>query len=163
MSKKLSKKAKIVQSFLRERGFDFQVVELPESTRTVEDAARAIGCDVPQIAKSLIFKTKITEEPVLAIVSGSNRLDLQKVNGMLGEVIQKADADFVYGETGFAIGGVPPVGQKKAITTFIDEDLLRYDFIWAAAGTPHAVFRLDPAILEELTEGTVVDLKQQAG
>ena len=160
MSEKLSKNARRVQSFLQERGFGFQVEELPDSTRTAADAAQAIGCSVPQIAKSLIFKTSDTGEPVLAIVSGSNRLDVKKVDSILERSIEKADADYVYEQTGYAIGGVPPVGHKSSITTLIDEDLLQYEAVWAAAGTPHAVFRLEPGTLPALTGGRVADIKQ---
>ncbi|NGP87104.1 YbaK/EbsC family protein [Fodinibius halophilus] len=160
MSKQLSKNAQKIQTFLNKHGFDFEVIELPDSTRTANDAAQAIGCSVPQIAKSLIFKTKDTEEPILTIVSGSNRLDLTKAKSALDRAIQKADANFVRKHTGFPIGGVPPVGHKKTITTLIDEDLLQYDTIWAAAGTPHAVFQLPPEALKGLTKGTVKDIKQ---
>ena len=152
----LSSSAQRVQEALANLGLVLQVVELPDSTRTAGEAAAAIGCTVEQIAKSLIFKTKVTERPVLVIASGSNRVDEKKIEAVLGEKITKADADFVRQHTGFAIGGVPPVGHVEELVTLIDEDLLVFDEIWAAAGTPHAVFRLTGNELVQATQGKVV-------
>jgi prolyl-tRNA editing enzyme YbaK/EbsC (Cys-tRNA(Pro) deacylase) len=135
------------------------VVELPASTRTSAEAAQAVGCQVGQIAKSLVFKTGDTQQPILVIASGANRVDEAKIGARLGEAIEKADADFVHSRTGFVIGGVPPVGHIEALKTFIDEDLLTYEQIWAAAGTPHAVFLLQPADLVHITKGEVVRVK----
>jgi len=133
-----------------------QVVELPASTRSAQEAARAIGCQVAQIAKSLIFRGTETGRPLLVIASGANRVDEAAVGRVFGELIAKADADFVRQRTGFAIGGVPPVGHTEPLPTLIDADLLAYAEIWAAAGTPHAVFRLTPADLLRVTGGRVV-------
>lgn len=152
----LSKSAQRVQEALERLGLALQVVELPSSTRTAQEAAQAIGCDVAQIAKSLIFKTRISQRPILVIASGSNRVNEKKIAGLVGEKVAKADADFVRQFTGFAIGGVPPVGHLQPIETYIDEDLLVFDEIWAAAGTPHAVFCLTGDDLLALTEGKVV-------
>ena len=160
MPNQLSKSAQRVQNVLTEHGFSFEVTELPDSTRTAEDAAGAVGCSVPQIAKSIIFKGGETGDPVLAVVSGSNRAGIAKLTDLAGEPIQNADADFVRERTGFSIGGVSPAGHTEEIQTFIDEDLLQYEEIWAAAGTPNAVFRLQPSDLPELTGGQVVDLKE---
>ena len=135
------------------------MVELPDSTRSAAEAAEAIGCSVGQIAKSLIFKTRNREEPVLVIASGPNRVDEKKIGALVGERITKPGADFVRQHTGFSIGGVPPVGHKQPITTFIDEDLLVFDEIWAAAGTPNAVFRLTGDDLVRSTNGMVVGVK----
>lgn len=139
-------------------GLTLDVVELPASTRTAQDAADAIGCTVAQIAKSLIFRTKQSQKPVLVIASGVNRVNEKSIGQLLGEKIGKADADFVRQQTGFVIGGVPPVGHLSEITTFIDEDLLELDVIWAAAGTPNAVFRLTPDDLVRATGGQVASV-----
>jgi len=130
-----------------------------DTTRTAADAAAALDCDVAQIVKSLIFKTRKTGRPVLVLASGKNRVDTKKVQSLLGEKLGKADADFVREHTGFVIGGVPPLGHTSRMETFSDEDLLQFDTIWAAAGTPYAVFKLTPAELQEMTGGTVADVK----
>lgn len=155
MMRSLSASAQRVQDALDALGLTLEVVELPASTRTAQDAANAIGCTVAQIAKSLIFRGSQSGRPVLVIASGVNRVDEKIIGQWLGEEIGKADADFVRQETGFVIGGVPPLGHLRAIPTFIDEDLLTYDVIWAAAGTPHAVFRLTPHDLVRATGGQV--------
>ncbi len=151
--------ARRFQQILAEKGYPHQVMELPELTHTAVAAAEAVGCDVGQIVKSLIFKTRKTDRPVLVLVSGRNRVDTKKVRALLGEKIGKADADFVRAHTGFAIGGVPPVGHVSRMETFVDEDLLQYESLWAAAGTPYAMFRLTPADLLAMTGGTVTDVK----
>jgi Cys-tRNA(Pro) deacylase len=137
-------------------GDKFQVLEFDASTRTAADAAAAIGCDVAQIAKSLIFQGANNGRAVLIIASGVDRVDEKKAAAALGEPIGRADADFVRESTGFAIGGVPPVGHKSPPTVLIEESLLQFDEIWAAAGTPNAVFRLTPSDLVELTGGRTV-------
>lgn len=138
----LSPSAAKVQQALDAYGLALQVVELPGSTRTAAEAAAAVGCTVAQIAKSLIFRTARTGQPVLVIASGINRVDEKRVGELIGEPIGKADAGFVRTQTGFVIGGVPPVGHTTPLQTLVDEDLLQYTEIWAAAGTPNAVFRL---------------------
>jgi prolyl-tRNA editing enzyme YbaK/EbsC (Cys-tRNA(Pro) deacylase) len=155
----LSPNAQRVQDALTNLGLTLQVIELPDSTRSAAEAAEAIGCTVGQIAKSLIFKTRASERPVLVIASGPNRVDVKKIAALVGEKITKADADFVRKHTGFAIGGVPPVGHREPIITFIDEDLFAYDEIWAAAGTPNAVFRLTGGDLARGTGGKVAGVK----
>jgi prolyl-tRNA editing enzyme YbaK/EbsC (Cys-tRNA(Pro) deacylase) len=155
----ISTNAQKVQDALSQSGLKLQVVELPGSTRTSAEAAQAVGCQVGQIAKSLIFKTRDTQQPILVIASGANRVDETKIGARLGEPIEKADADFVRSRTGFVIGGVPPVGHIEALRTFIDEDLLPFEQIWAAAGTPHAVFPLTPADLVQITHGEVVKVR----
>jgi prolyl-tRNA editing enzyme YbaK/EbsC (Cys-tRNA(Pro) deacylase) len=159
MNSNLSDSAQRVQDALQNLGLTLHVVELPASTRTAEQAAEAIGCTVGQIAKSLLFKTIETERPILVIASGTNRVDESVIGELVGEPIEMADPDFVRETTGFAIGGVPPVGHTQAIKTFIDEDLLTYETIWAAAGTPHAVFRLSPDDLLQAADGEVVSVK----
>jgi prolyl-tRNA editing enzyme YbaK/EbsC (Cys-tRNA(Pro) deacylase) len=159
MSEKLNPSARRVQEALSAAGVACQVVELPESTRSAADAAKAIGCRVEQIVKSLVFRGRNTGRPILALVSGANRVDESKLSALASEPIAKADAEFVRQRTGYAIGGVPPVGHSQALTTFIDVDLLLHDEIWAAAGTPHAVFRLTPGELQRMTAGQVATLK----
>ena len=156
MSSRLSGSSQRVQDALREKGFGFEVVELPQSTRSAAEAAQAVGCQVAQIAKSLVFRAMESGRPVLVIASGANRVNERRVSELIGERIGKADADFVREATGFAIGGVPPVGHVRPVETLIDEDLLRYDEIWAAAGTPNAVFRLVPGELVAMTGGRLV-------
>jgi prolyl-tRNA editing enzyme YbaK/EbsC (Cys-tRNA(Pro) deacylase) len=158
MDTNLSASAQKVQDALTRLGFSMQVVELPASTRTAVEAAQAVGCDVGQIVKSLIFKGRDSGRPLLLLVSGSNRVDMEKATAAIGEVLDKADADFVRQHTGFAIGGVPPVGHTEALDTFIDVDLLQYNEVWAAAGTPNAVFRLSASDLERVIGGRVVSM-----
>jgi len=159
MTDELSASARRVQQALQAAGFALQVVELPVSTRTAAEAAQAVGCEVGQIVKSLVFKTKRTDRPVLVLVSGANRVDERRLEALIGEPLGKADADFVRQQTGFVIGGVPPVGHTQKLLTFIDEDLLGYPYLWAAAGTPHAVFRLTPEQLVQLTQGQLAAIK----
>ena len=159
MGKELSASAQKVQQALEAFGLDCQVVELPDSTRSAKEAAQAIGCNVEQIVKSLIFKGANTGRPVFIVASGPNRVNEKRIGELFSEPIEKADADFVREITGFAIGGVPPVGHANKMETFIDEDLLQYDEIWAAAGTPNAVFKLVPTDLTRMTGGKVVSIK----
>lgn len=156
----LKDSARRVQQAIEAAGFAFQVREFPASTRTSEEAAAAIGCGVAQIAKSLIFRAAESDRPVLVMASGANRVDEKAVGRLLGEKLARADADFVRARTGFAIGGVPPVGHREAPVAFIDEDLMALDEIWAAAGTPNAVFRLTPPELVALTGGTVAPVRK---
>jgi len=159
MPAKLSSSARKVQQALQAYGLSCQVVEMPQSTRTAEDAARAVGCRLGQIVKSLIFQGKQSLQPILVTVSGANRVNEKKLAGLIDEPISMADADFVREKTGFVIGGVPPVGHSRRLKVLIDEDLLQYDEIWAAAGTPRAVFKLTPQQLLRITDGQVVAVK----
>ena len=140
-------------------GPEFQVLEFEASTRTSQDAAAAIGCTVAEIAKSLIFKSA-QGRAVLVIASGVNRVDEKKVRALLGEKIGRADAEFVRDKTGYA-GGVPPVGHVTPPIVLIDEDLQRFSAVWAAAGTPNAVFKITPADLIRLTQGRVADIAKR--
>ncbi len=155
MSSDLSASARRVQETLQKHGLDCQVVELPNSTRTAPEAAAAVGCHVAQIVKSLVFRGRHTDRPILVVASGANRVNERRLGELAGEPAEKASADFVRERTGFAIGGVPPLGHAEPLLTFIDEDLLQYDEIWAAAGTPHAVFCLTPQQLTQITKGEV--------
>jgi prolyl-tRNA editing enzyme YbaK/EbsC (Cys-tRNA(Pro) deacylase) len=159
MSGKLSSSAQKIQEALEAHGVACQVVEMKETTRSAQEAADALGCQVGQIAKSLIFKGKQTNQPILVIASGPNRVNEKKVSQLVSEPLTKADADFVREHTGFSIGGVPPLGHHRALTTFIDEDLLKFTEIWAAAGTPNAVFKLTPDELQKITNGRVITVK----
>lgn len=148
-----------VQEELNKYGLELNVIEMKESTRTAQEAAETIGCQAGQIAKSLIFKGKQTNNPILVIASGTNRVNEKKIKEYIGESIVRPDAAYVLEKTGYAIGGIPPVGHKTNMNCFIDEDLLQYDEIWAAAGTPLAVFQLTPKILTDITQGKVISLK----
>jgi len=160
MASKLSDSANRVQDFLLEKGFSFEVKELPSSTRTAQEAADSIGCAVAQIAKSLVFREKETNLPVLVIASGSNQVDLAKIEKETGLKLGKADGNYVKERVGYAIGGVPPVGHNEPLETILDTALKKYEIIWAAAGTPIAVFQLKPADLEPLTNGRWLDLSE---
>jgi prolyl-tRNA editing enzyme YbaK/EbsC (Cys-tRNA(Pro) deacylase) len=154
----LSASTRRVQEALQAHGLTCHVVELAETARSARDAARAIGCRVEQIVKSLVFRGQLTQRPVLVVASGGNRVNEETLSMLVAEPIEKANAAFVRQHTGFAIGGVPPVGHAQRLTTFIDADLLQYEQIWAAAGTPHTVFPLTPADLQRLTAGQVVTI-----
>ena len=159
MAQELSSSARKVQEALQTLGMSLEVVELPGSTRTAIDAAQAVGCQVGQIVKSLVFKAGRSQRAILVLASGQNRVDEQCIEMLIGEPLGKADADFVRQHTGFVIGGVPPVAHLEKLETFIDEDLMQHQELWAAAGTPHAVFRLLPADLVKMTAGQVVRIK----
>ena len=156
----LKESARRVQAALDAHGLALKVREFPASTRTSEEAAAAVGCSVAQIAKSLVFRARESGRPVLIVASGANRVDERKVAALLGEKIERADPDFVRARTGFAIGGIPPVGHLEPPVTLLDQDLFALATIWAAAGTPNAVFELTPRDLEALTGGRVADLRK---
>jgi prolyl-tRNA editing enzyme YbaK/EbsC (Cys-tRNA(Pro) deacylase) len=160
MNNSLSNAAQKVQDALNAQGFSYQVIELPQTTRSAAEAAQAIGCQVEQIAKSIVFKTSQTGRPLLVIASGINRVDERRLSELTGEKIEKPDADYVREKTGFVIGGVPPTAHIQKLETYIDEDLLKLSEIWAAAGTPFAVFKLSPADLPGMTSGIVVAIKK---
>jgi prolyl-tRNA editing enzyme YbaK/EbsC (Cys-tRNA(Pro) deacylase) len=159
MTEALTATAQRVQDALKARGMACQVVELPASARSAAEAAQAIGCRVEQIAKSLVFRGLSTNQPVLVIVSGVNRVDEERLGELIAEPVAKADADYVRQRSGYAIGGVPPIAHVEPLACLIDEDLFQYDAIWAAAGTPRAVFRLTPGDLQRITGARVVSVK----
>jgi len=154
----ISPSMKRVQEALDRSGLSLAVVELPQSTRTAQEAADAVGCQLGQIVKSLVFRGTETETPYLVLVSGSNRADLELVGELVDEPVRMADADYVREQTGFGIGGVAPVGLQNPVRTIIDQDLLQYEGIWAAAGTPRSVFRLSPDNLLQITAGEVANI-----
>jgi len=155
----LSPSAQKIQDLLNSLGYDLTVIEHAESTRTAQEAADRAGCELGQIVKSLIFKGKASNKPILVLTSGANRVDEKRISEYAGETIGKADADFARAATGFVIGGVPPFGHIQKIETYIDEDFLQYEKIWAAAGTPNAIFELPTDALQKITEGRVVKVK----
>ncbi len=159
MPTSLSSSAQKVQDALHAQGFDLTVIEFAESTRTAQEAAERVGCTLGQIVKSLIFRGQETGKPILVLTSGSNRVDEKRLAEYTGEPVGRADADFVREATGYAIGGVPPLGHTRPMETWLDEDLLQYPVIWAAAGTPRAVFQLTPAQLQSMTGGKLVPIK----
>jgi prolyl-tRNA editing enzyme YbaK/EbsC (Cys-tRNA(Pro) deacylase) len=150
-----------VQNALAAAGVQTTVKEMPASTRTAKEAAATIGCAVAQIAKSLVFRASATDRAILVIASGTNRVNEALLSQLVGEPIERATPEFVRERTGFVIGGVPPIGHPSALPTWMDRDLLQFEKVWAAAGTPFAVFETTPADLERITGATVVDVKSK--
>jgi len=151
--------ARKVQDAARALGLDIVVREMTDSTRTAEEAAAACGVTVGQIVKSLVFVGATTGTPYLLLVSGANRVNEKGVAVHLGEKLKRPDADAVRSLTGYAIGGIPPFGHASPLATYMDRDLLQYEVIWAAAGTPKAVFRIEPAALRDAVGATVIEVK----
>ena len=152
----LSKNAQKIQDALKARHLQLEVIELDASTRTAQEAANAVGCQIGQIVKSLVFRSG--EDALLFLVSGQNQLNVARVSAELGIPVEKADADFTREKSGYPIGGVPPIAHVAPMRAFIDRDLMAFDEVWAAAGTPHAVFKLESRLLPELTGGLILDL-----
>jgi prolyl-tRNA editing enzyme YbaK/EbsC (Cys-tRNA(Pro) deacylase) len=155
----LSPSAQKIQNLLNSLGYDYTVIEHVESTRTAQEAADRAGCELGQIVKSLIFRGKTSGKPILVLTSGANRVDEKLISGYAGETISRADADFVRTVTGFAIGGVPPIGHSEKMETYLDEDFLSHQTIWAAAGTPNAIFELKTEDLQKMTMGKIIRVK----
>lgn len=139
-----------------ELGLRVEIRVMPDSTRTASEAATACGCEVGQIVKSLVFQGKSTGKPYLLLVSGANRVNEHTVEHVLGEAVARPGADFVRDATGFAIGGIPPLGHPHPMKTWMDEDLLQYETVWAAAGTPNTVFEVDPEALRAAIAAHVI-------
>jgi prolyl-tRNA editing enzyme YbaK/EbsC (Cys-tRNA(Pro) deacylase) len=156
--KPLSASAAKVQEAIASLGLVNRVFELPHPVRTAADAAAAVGCDVRQIAKSLIFMTKHSKRPVLVVTSGANRVNEETMATLVGEPLARATASFVREQTGFAIGGVPPLGHSQRLETFLDLDLMSLEEIWAAAGHPNALFRVTPEELLRMSGARVVSV-----
>jgi prolyl-tRNA editing enzyme YbaK/EbsC (Cys-tRNA(Pro) deacylase) len=148
-----------VRSAAEAAGLSIAIREMPQSTRTAADAAAACGTSVAQIVKSLIFRKAESGEPVLILVSGQNRVDEKAVKAEIGEALKRMDADDVRALTGFAIGGVAPLGSLTPLQTFIDADLLAFETVWAAAGAPYAVFEVRPKVLAEATGAKVIAVR----
>jgi prolyl-tRNA editing enzyme YbaK/EbsC (Cys-tRNA(Pro) deacylase) len=151
--------AQKVQEALRALGCECRVIEFSESTRTAQEAAQRAGCELGQIVKSLIFRGQKTGKAVLVLASGANRVDEARLSLLIGEAVCRADADFVRSVTGYVIGGVPPIGYAQTIETYLDEDLLQYQTVWAAAGTPNAIFEIPPQELLRITTAKVSPVK----
>jgi prolyl-tRNA editing enzyme YbaK/EbsC (Cys-tRNA(Pro) deacylase) len=147
-----------VREALAARGLASEVKELAASTRTAQEAAAALGCEVAQIVKSLVFRSTATDLPLLVLMSGTNRASEARLSALTGGPVARAGADFVRDRTGFAIGGVPPLGHATPLPTLIDRDLMALPVVWAAAGSPHAVFALAPDDLQRITGGRVAEL-----
>jgi prolyl-tRNA editing enzyme YbaK/EbsC (Cys-tRNA(Pro) deacylase) len=160
MTRDLKHSSQRVQDLLLNYKLDIKVIEFKELMRTSKETANVIGCEVGQIAKTLIFKGKKSEKAFCVIISGKNRLDEEKITKLIGEEIEKPDAHFVIEHTKFIIGGIPPIGYSLDDKPLIDEDLMTYQEIWAAAGTPYAVFRITPENLLKITEARVVKIRQ---
>jgi prolyl-tRNA editing enzyme YbaK/EbsC (Cys-tRNA(Pro) deacylase)/mannose-6-phosphate isomerase-like protein (cupin superfamily) len=152
----LGRSSSRVAEELRRLGATAEVREMPESTRTATDAAAAVGCAVAQIVKSLVFRSVVSDEPVLVLVSGADRVDEALLAQVVGEAVEQATGKFVRERTGYAIGGVPPVGHAQPVVTYLDEHLLDHALVWEAAGTPRAVFCIAPAELVRITSARVV-------
>jgi len=155
----LSTAAQKVQASLRELGYNYQVIEFEGSTRTAQEAAERAGCELGQIVKSMIFRGELSNKPILVLTSGANRVDEKVISSYVGEPITRAEPEFVRSVTGFAIGGVPPVGHSQVVESFLDEDFMSYEKVWAAAGTPNAIFELTPIDLQKMTGAKIVHIK----
>lgn len=160
MNKDFKHSCQKIQDLLHEYDLEIKVIEFKELVRTSKETADLIGCEVGQIAKTLIFKNKKTKKPICVILSGKNRLDESKIVKHLGQEVEKPDAHFIVEHTKFIIGGIPPMGYPLDDQPLIDEDLMRYKEIWAAAGTPYAVFRIAPQDLLKITDAKVVEIRQ---
>lgn len=143
-------------------GLSIEIRAMPQSTRTAEEAAAACGTSVAQIVKSLIFRKAESGEPVLLLVSGGNRVDQEAIKAVIGEPLKRVDADAVRALTGFAIGGVAPLGSLAPLATYMDSDLLVFDTVWAAAGAPHSVFEVAPKALAEAVGATIIPIRRDA-
>jgi prolyl-tRNA editing enzyme YbaK/EbsC (Cys-tRNA(Pro) deacylase) len=159
----LSRGSVRVAEELRRLAVATEVKEMPESTRSAAEAAAALGCDVAQIVKSLIFRSIVGDEAILVLVSGADRVDEARLAEVLGEQVERASAEFVRARTGYAIGGVPPVGHTQPIATYLDEHLLEHAVVWAAAGTPRSVFSIRPADLLRATSAQTVAVATSHG
>ena len=146
--------AQRVQDALTAAGTDARVIELPVAARTSQQAADALGIEVGQIAKSLIFRAVPSGRAVLVIAAGDRRVDEGRISALLGQSIERATPDFVREHSSFAIGGVAPLAHARPMTTFIDASLRRFGVVWAAGGTPHCVFPIAPAELVRVSGGT---------
>ncbi|MDO6386464.1 MULTISPECIES: YbaK/EbsC family protein [unclassified Uliginosibacterium] len=152
--------ARRIQQLLDEAGVSTTVVEFEQPTRTSAEAAEAVGCSVAEIAKSIVFRGKQSDQAVVVIASGENRVCEKKVAALVGETLGRADADFVRTATGYVIGGVAPLGHAQPVRLVMDADLLRFERLWAAAGTPFSVFPLSPAQLASLTGAAWSDVRK---
>ena len=156
----LPRSARRVRTALLGLGLSGDIHRLADSTRTAPEAAAAVGCELGAIVKSLVMRGVSTQAPVLALVSGDNRADVALIEAAVDEPVERPDADYVREVTGYAIGGIPPVGHPQPVRTVMDEDLLRFETVWAAAGHPHAVFPIAPAHLARAAGARVLTLAE---
>ncbi len=156
----LKDSAQRVQDALAQWHHPHPVIELEASSHTASDAATALQCEIGQIVKSLIFQGSATKLPYLLLLSGVNRVDLSKIQPLVGESVKRADPDWVKSVTGFAIGGIPPLAHAVSIQTFMDQSLFNYPILWAAAGHSHAVFQCSPEELQRMSHATLTDFRQ---
>ena len=156
----LPRSARRVQAALIELDLPADILRLDDSTRTAPEAAAAVGCEQGAIVKSLVMRGVSSGEPVLVLVSGTNRADVALIEAAFGEPVERPDAAYVREITGYSIGGIPPVGHPRILPTLLDEDLLRFETVWAAAGHPHAVFPIAPAVLADATRADVLTLAE---
>jgi prolyl-tRNA editing enzyme YbaK/EbsC (Cys-tRNA(Pro) deacylase) len=160
-SQPLSGTAQKIQTLLNELGYNYTVIEHAESTRTAQEAAERANCQLGQIVKSLVFRGRQSNKPILVLTSGANRVDEKLIGQYAQEPITRAEPEFVRAVTGFAIGGIPPIGHSQRIETYIDEDFQAYQTVWAAAGTPNAIFELKVHDLSQMTGGRFTRVKPQ--
>jgi prolyl-tRNA editing enzyme YbaK/EbsC (Cys-tRNA(Pro) deacylase) len=153
----MSKSVKRVARILEESGITAEIVEMPESTRTAEEAAQAAACELDQIAKSIVFHAETHNTAVMFVTAGGNRVDPEKASALAGEPLGKADAALIRAQTGFVIGGVAPVGHLNPVRAWFDPRLLDFDVVWAAAGTPRHIFRVNPRDLLRLSGAVEAD------
>jgi len=158
MPNRLNTSVRKVEKALKAHGLECKVMTMKETTRSAQDAANSLSCQVEQIVKSLVFMTKKTKKPILVLASGANRVNPKKIRNFLSEPIRMAAPDFVRSKTGFVVGGIPPLGHSSSLETFIDEDLLKYPEIWAAAGSSNTMFKLSPDDLQKITQGRVISV-----
>jgi prolyl-tRNA editing enzyme YbaK/EbsC (Cys-tRNA(Pro) deacylase) len=156
----LPRGARRVRTALLELGLPGDIHRLADSTRTAPEAAAAVGCELGAIVKSLVMRGVRTKEPLLVLVSGDNRADVELIEAAVDEPVERPDAGYVREVTGYAIGGIPPVGHPDPVRTLMDEDLLRFETVWAAAGHPHAVFPIAPAALARAAGARVLRLAE---
>ncbi len=156
----LSKSAERFRGRMAELGHAIEIVTLADSTRTAKEAADSLGCEVAQIAKSIVFRDPRADAPILVVTSGSQRVSLDKLERLHGAELEQARGGFVKKRLGYAIGGVPPAGHAEAVTTYLDESLAGFEVLWAAAGSPYAVFSLAPEALPGLTEADWADVAE---
>jgi prolyl-tRNA editing enzyme YbaK/EbsC (Cys-tRNA(Pro) deacylase) len=150
--------AQRVQDALRDKGLESQVRHMSQATRSADEAAAACGCSVGQIVKSLVFRGAVSGKPYLLLVSGANRVNQEDVARVIGEALRRPDANDVRDITGFAIGGIPPLGHRTPLATYMDAALLNYALVWAAAGTPDAVFPIAPQRLAAAAGASIISV-----
>ena len=157
MKKKHNSQEKVIEAF-KEENINIEILNLDVSTKTSQEAADAVNCDIKQIAKSIVFFERTKNKPVQIFISGPNRVNLESFQNQTNLSIEKADADYVRENTGFAIGGVAPLGHKNSPIYFMDNTLVEFDEVWCAAGTPSSLFKLKTEDLLRVTEAKILNI-----